>query len=88
MPLLQNYSGRLNFATDSWTSPNHRAFMAITVHLVWKGKPLSFLLETIEVPMSHDGDNLSREFVRVLAEFLIKEKVSSYHWQAERHAYT
>lgn len=28
----QNYSGHLHFATDCWTSPNHRAFMAVTVH--------------------------------------------------------
>ena len=28
---VKEYDGELNFATDAWTSPNHRAFMAITV---------------------------------------------------------
>ena len=29
---IQEYDGKLNFATDAWTSPNHRAFVAVTVH--------------------------------------------------------
>jgi hypothetical protein len=28
---LQEHDGKLNFATDCWTSPNHCAFMAMTV---------------------------------------------------------
>ncbi|KAJ7275136.1 hypothetical protein C8J57DRAFT_1062643 [Mycena rebaudengoi] len=48
--LLQNYPGQLNFATDAWTSPNHRAFVAWTVHLHHEGTPLAFLLDIIEVP--------------------------------------
>jgi hypothetical protein len=47
--LLQEYEGALNFATDAWTSPNHRAFMAITVHLVIDGVPVSLLLDLVEV---------------------------------------
>ncbi|KAJ7309291.1 hypothetical protein DFH08DRAFT_719348, partial [Mycena albidolilacea] len=30
---LTEYDGHLSFATDAWTSPNHRAFVAWTVHL-------------------------------------------------------
>ncbi|KAJ7190630.1 hypothetical protein GGX14DRAFT_382010 [Mycena pura] len=48
--LLENYSGRLSFATDAWTSPNHRAFVAWTVHLPHSGHPLVFLLDIYEVP--------------------------------------
>ncbi|KAJ7192441.1 hypothetical protein GGX14DRAFT_380114 [Mycena pura] len=48
--LLENYSGRLSFATDAWTSPNHRAFVAWTVHLQHSGHPLVFLLDIYEVP--------------------------------------
>ncbi|KAE9399593.1 hypothetical protein BT96DRAFT_820371 [Gymnopus androsaceus JB14] len=48
--LLQNYPGRLNFATDAWTSPNHRAMAAWTVHLQHEGEPLVFLLDIFEVP--------------------------------------
>ncbi|KAJ7822169.1 hypothetical protein B0H14DRAFT_2370896, partial [Mycena olivaceomarginata] len=48
--LLQEHPGQLSFATDAWTSPNHRAFVAWTVHLHHEGNPLSFLLDIIEVP--------------------------------------
>ncbi|THU95823.1 hypothetical protein K435DRAFT_819612 [Dendrothele bispora CBS 962.96] len=46
---LQNYDGKLNFATDAWTSPNHRAYIAVSIHLEREGVPLSFLLDFIEV---------------------------------------
>jgi len=46
---MQDYPGRLHFATDAWTSPNHRAFVAWTVHLEHEGKMFSFLLDIIEV---------------------------------------
>jgi hypothetical protein len=48
--LYQDHPGRLSFATDAWTSPNHRAFVAWTVHLHHEGAPLSFLLDIVEVP--------------------------------------
>ncbi|KAG1806027.1 hypothetical protein EV424DRAFT_1329888, partial [Suillus variegatus] len=47
--LLQEHDGRLHFATDAWTSPNHRAFIAWTVHLEHQGEMISFLLDIIEV---------------------------------------
>ena len=46
--LLKEHPGRLHFATDAWTSPNHRAFVAWTVHLQHKGTMLAFLLDIIE----------------------------------------
>jgi hypothetical protein len=47
--MLQEYDGRLNFATDAWTSPNHKAFVAISVHLEHDGVPISMILDIIEV---------------------------------------
>ncbi|KAF8345712.1 hypothetical protein F5887DRAFT_828260, partial [Amanita rubescens] len=47
--MLQKYDGRLNFATDAWTAPNHRAYVAITVHLEHQGKALAMVLDIIEV---------------------------------------
>ncbi|KAG2098739.1 uncharacterized protein F5147DRAFT_582961, partial [Suillus discolor] len=47
--LLRDHPGCLHFATDAWTSPNHRAFVAWTVHLEYEGKMFSFLLDIIEV---------------------------------------
>ncbi|KAI6024542.1 hypothetical protein EDC04DRAFT_2573899 [Pisolithus marmoratus] len=47
--ILQAYDGALNFGTDAWTSPNHKAFIAFSVHLAKEGKPLSMVLNIIEV---------------------------------------
>ncbi len=45
----QKYRGRLSFATDAWRSPNHRAYMAVTVHFVKDGKKYEMLLDILEV---------------------------------------
>lgn len=45
----QDYDGRLSFATDAWTLPNHRAFVAITVYLEYDGQPICLLLDVVEV---------------------------------------
>jgi hypothetical protein len=47
---LQKHPGYIHFATDAWTSPNHRAFVAWTVHLHHEGHILMFLLDIVEVP--------------------------------------
>jgi hypothetical protein len=65
----------LNFATDGWTSPNHKAFVAITVHFEPSGTPISLLLDIVKVAGSHSGRRLTEEFVIVLDDFGIEEKV-------------
>ena len=67
--LLHDHPGRLHFATDTWTSPNHRAICAWTVHLEHDGHPLSFLLDIVEIPESHTGVVLAREFHNMLVRF-------------------
>jgi len=49
--------------------------MALTVHLNRNGKPMSTLLDVIEVPKSHSGVNLAIAFADVLQTFGIEEKV-------------
>ncbi|KAF5356700.1 hypothetical protein D9758_013728 [Tetrapyrgos nigripes] len=49
MKTIKEYDGDLNFATDAWTSPNHRAYVAVSVHLEKEGVPISFLLDFVEV---------------------------------------
>lgn len=71
----KEYDGRLSFATDAWTSPNHKAYVAITVHLEQKGEALAMLLDIVEVPKSHTGSNLAIAFVKVLEDFGISNKV-------------
>jgi hypothetical protein len=75
---IQDYAGALNFATDGWTSPNHKAYVAFTVHFEHEGVPISMLLDLVEVPKSHSGVNLAEAFANVLEEFGIKDKVSYY----------
>jgi hypothetical protein len=47
---VQEYKGRLNFATDTWTSPSHHTYMAVTVHLEFNGDTVALVLDIIEVP--------------------------------------
>ena len=73
--MLQEYEGQLNFATDAWTSPNHKAFVAFTVHFAHEGVPVSMLLDLVEVAKSHSGVNLAEAFAKVLEDFGISDKV-------------
>ncbi|KAG2044295.1 hypothetical protein BDR03DRAFT_817202, partial [Suillus americanus] len=45
----QNYDGKLNFATDAWTSPNHHAYVATSVHLEHEGQPLTLITELVDL---------------------------------------
>lgn len=65
----------MNFATDAWTSPNQRAYVAITVHLEHDGQPIAMLLDIVEVAKSHTGVNLAAAFAKILEEYGISEKV-------------
>ena len=73
--MIQDYAGTLSFATDAWTSPNHKAYVAVTVHFEESGIPVSLLLDLIEVPCSHLGFNLAQVFAEILEEFGIADKV-------------
>ena len=75
---MQKHVGALNFATDSWTSPNHKAYVAVTVHFENAGVPTSMLLDITEVACSHSGFNLAEAFTKILGEFGIKDKVSNF----------
>lgn len=65
----------MNYATDAWTSPNHKAYVAFTVHFAHEGTPISMLLDLVEVARSHSGVNLAAAFAKVLEEFGISDKV-------------
>jgi hypothetical protein len=72
----KEYDRALNFATDAWTSPNHKAYVAFMVHLEHEGIPMSMLLDLVEVAKSHSGVNLAEAFAKVLKDFGIEDKVS------------
>jgi len=60
---------------DGWTSPNHKAFIVITVHFEQDSVPISMLLDIVEVAHSHSGLNLAAAFVKILDDFDISDKV-------------
>jgi hypothetical protein len=75
LTVSQEHDGRLSFATDAWSSPNNRAFVAQTVHFEQNGAPISFLLDIVEVASSHSGKTLASAFAKILEDFGISEKV-------------
>ena len=76
--MLQEYKGDLNFATDAWTSPKHKALIAVTVHFEANGMPMSILLDLVEVAEPHSGMTLAAVFAHILDDFGVSEKVSDY----------
>lgn len=73
----KDHKGEISFATDVWTSPNHKALIAITAHMEHKGAPLRFLLNVVEVPVSHSGANLAAAFAEVVDAFHATMKVNN-----------
>ena len=55
--------------------------MAFTVHMEHKGEPVSMLLDLIEVAKLHSGKNLAEAFKKVLKDFGISDKASSFFTQ-------
>jgi hypothetical protein len=72
----QEHNGALNFATDAWTSPNHKAYVAMTVRFQRDGVLVVMLLDLVEVAKSHSGTHLATVFVKILEDFMITDKVS------------
>lgn len=77
---FQMHKGALHFGTDAWTSPNHKAYVAVTVHYELEGVPVSMLLDLVEVACSHSGLNLAAAFAKILDDFGISSKVGASHW--------
>ena len=64
---------------DAWTSPNHKAFVAFTIHMEHEGEPISMLLNLLEVAKSHSGKNLADAFEKTLKDFGLSDKVSFFN---------
>jgi hypothetical protein len=77
---IQEHDGTLSFGTDAWTSPNHKAYIAVTVHLEQNGEPMCLLLDLVKVAQSHSGVNLASAFAKILDDFGIAHKVSSLEY--------
>ncbi len=57
-------------------SPNHKAFVAVTMHLEQDRQPISLLLDITKITVSHLGDNLAIAFTKILKDYKIPNKVS------------
>jgi hypothetical protein len=73
--VLRDHPRHIHIATDAWSSPNHHAFVAWTVHLKHEGCVLAFLLDIVEVPESHSGLALAKAFQNMLKRYGLEEKV-------------
>ncbi len=47
--MLRDYEGDLHFVTDAWTSPNHKAYIGISVHFEKDRHPMTLVLDVVEV---------------------------------------
>ena len=74
---LQEHSGLVHFATDAWTSTNHHACVAWTVHFKHNGAMLAFLLDIVELLESHTGITLAKAFQQMLETFGLQDWVRS-----------
>jgi hypothetical protein len=60
---------------DMWTLPNHKVFIAITIHFENNGELMCILLDPVEVTQLHSRLNLAATFAKVLENFGISDKV-------------
>ncbi|KAF7322202.1 hypothetical protein MKEN_00744700 [Mycena kentingensis (nom. inval.)] len=74
---LMERDGQVGLATDAWTSPNHRAFVAVTAHWEEDGKKVDCLLDFVEVPQSHSGEHLARVLFDVADAYGIAGRIAS-----------
>jgi len=74
-PRPQKVECALNIVTDSWTSPNSHAFVAVTVHYKEGGIPRTLLLDIMECAESHMGVTLAATLVKIFNNFGISDKV-------------
>ncbi|KAG0698044.1 hypothetical protein DFH29DRAFT_810877, partial [Suillus ampliporus] len=74
--MLRDYDGDLNFATDVWTSPNHKAFVAVSVHLEHEGQPLAMLLDIVEVAKVCIANKHEQALIILLVTFRHESRAS------------
>lgn len=74
--MLKEHDSALNFAIDAWTSPNNKAYVAVSVHFEKDGVAMGMLLDIVEVAWLHLGVNLAVAFAWILDDFGINGKVS------------
>ena len=71
--------GRVSLTMDPWTSVAQDGYMAITVHWITVDFQLRrILLDFVDLPAEHTGENLKNSVMEVLREFGIAHKTLGY----------
>lgn len=78
---MQEYKGRLSFTTDAWTSPNHRAYVAVAVYLERKGEPFSMILDIVEVAQVTLLLTIFPHLLTLMPPSPIPELILQLHWR-------
>ena len=60
---------------DAWTSPHHKAYVAVTIHFEQEGKPVSMLLDKVQLAELYSGLTLVVAFAQIFENFGIADKV-------------
>jgi len=76
---LKKALSKLHFTTDCWTSPNKKAYQAITVHFVDEfGQMSKATLALREHKEEHGGEQQAEVLLKVIDEYEIKESQIGY----------
>ncbi|MBW0570860.1 hypothetical protein O181_110575 [Austropuccinia psidii MF-1] len=74
--LIYGSGKQLAFTTDTWTSPNIKAFMAITGHFINKEfNVVSVLLDLTEIEGNHLGQSLANQFPTTLKQYELEDSI-------------
>ena len=77
--MLQNFSDRISYTIDIWTSISAKAFLAITAHFINKEWELqSVIVDFIQIWGKHTGENIKEIFISFLQDFEIQSKVKIF----------
>ncbi|MBW0588154.1 hypothetical protein O181_127869, partial [Austropuccinia psidii MF-1] len=66
----------ISFTTDTWTSPNVTAFIAVTAHFMDEDYELtSLLMGLCEIIGDHSGASLAKTFVNIISQYNLNEHI-------------
>ncbi|THH15387.1 hypothetical protein EUX98_g9474 [Antrodiella citrinella] len=78
---MKNTLGRVSLTTDLWSDPNRDSYMGVTAHYMVRDAKThrityrDVLLAFRYVGGSHTGENLEKEFFKIIEEYGIEKKI-------------
>ncbi|KAF7777784.1 hypothetical protein Agabi119p4_3856 [Agaricus bisporus var. burnettii] len=71
---LKDLPGKIHLGTDAWTSPNNRSFISVTIQYKVDGSIQSYVLDVVELPRRHTGQQLAEYLAQVVENFGLEKK--------------